>query len=467
MNSLDDKSHNMVFGLVFGLVRIGFQVTAAIVGVTARTAYSLLSLSLSLLVGVVKVAIPIAKVALKSSQQIIASTLSTGWHIYSSILSFGPVTTTAFFGMIGYGALSWLQRRRGPLIHVQESPSVRESPSAGSKTGRDGVKKGNGGDSKQGSSERVLKSQLMHMKQELSQAQEAEYPANWCRKYAGNDLAVFPMKPDIVHALQSIFDVEDTHNLGRGRDVQHQWSGSGRKELELAAAWRVENPRLWKQYRSARDSVMHELNVLRDKYNKYTTPLKTWMDAKLGKFRHLTKETLEDSWNEKFLLHGTSPKLLLTILSNGLSDKFSDGLFGHGVYLAETPTKNDQYTSRDESRGTDGDAVAALHDRLYRSSEHPGNVHYLILCRVVMGHYDRTDDGSTSLDNRCSLWAPGAQDKELSTINGTVPGIHHHSLVVETGNLVARHREFLQYHKPRVYPAYVLAYHRKVNGRRL
>lgn len=205
-------------------------------------------------------------------------------------------------------------------------------------------------------------------------------------------------------------------------------------------------------------------------------PLETKADDKLEDFRHLTQsgvrcaEELNASCNEKFLLHGTKPETLLTILSNGVSDKFSGGLFGGAAYFAETPSKNDQYTTKDphlidNASGTD--AVAQLHNKLYRSEHHPGDVYYLILCRVVMGYMDITQDGRISTRHRRSIWAQGADEKELSTIEGIAPPIHHHSLVAETGGILARHREFLQYHAVRVYPAYVLAYHRILNGSRV
>ena len=60
-------------------------------------------------------------------------------------------------------------------------------------------------------------------------------------------------------------------------------------------------------------------------------------------------------------------------------------------------------------------------------------------------------------DDSC---AHAREKKELSVIDGTSPPIHYHSLLAELGAGVTRHREFLQYHAVRVYPAYLLAYKR-------
>lgn len=112
--------------------------------------------------------------------------------------------------------------------------------------------------------------------------------------------------------------------------------------------------------------------------------------------------------------------------------------------------------------------VSALHDKLYVTKCHPGDVYYIVLTRVAMGHFERTKTSAgsaTSLRTSKSIWAPGkARLKELTSVDGTVPPILHHSLRAELGPAITRHREFLQFHKNRTYPAYVLAYQRVLNG---
>ena len=149
------------------------------------------------------------------------------------------------------------------------------------------------------------------------------------------------------------------------------------------------------------------------------------------------------------------------MLTNGPSDKFSDGLFGQGVYMAENACKTDQYTTKDSAYGG---ALRELHGHLYAHGvQHPQMpVYYLILCRVVMGVPVSTRDGQTDAAG-ASIWS--MPDRELSTIGGT--STFYHSLVAEAGQgaqyTLHRHREFLQYHQNRIYPAYVLAYHRLID----
>ena len=77
--------------------------------------------------------------------------------------------------------------------------------------------------------------------------------------------------------------------------------------------------------------------------------------------------------NEALLLHGTQPGALLSMLANGLNERFSGTnagtAFGNGVYLAEDLGKSDQYVELDERLSVSSE----LHQRLYDSSQrHPG-----------------------------------------------------------------------------------------------
>ena len=47
------------------------------------------------------------------------------------------------------------------------------------------------------------------------------------------------------------------------------------------------------------------------------------------------------------LLHGTKAHRVPVICANGLNERFSGGLFGHGTYLAEDVEKIDQYVAVD------------------------------------------------------------------------------------------------------------------------
>ena len=106
----------------------------------------------------------------------------------------------------------------------------------------------------------------------------------------------------------------------------------------------------------------------------------------------------------------------------------------------------------------------SLHDLLYESAaEHPGDVCYLLFCRVVLGYSLRTqqpcnhgplgrgvamDDGSTE-DG--TVFAT-RRHKELKALKDSEPPLHHHSLLVELGGRIHRYREFVVFHGELVYP---------------
>lgn len=237
--------------------------------------------------------------------------------------------------------------------------------------------------------------------------------------------------------------------LGVGRDVQE----AGRySRLALASAWRVENPGLWRRYATERQRIRNEIQGrhIRVSDPKIRAELQSSWEKMPGK--------LDRVINEVRLFHGTKPDTLLAILSNGPNERFSGGIFGSGTYLAEDAGKSDQYVTCDRRRGQ----VASLHKILYPKSEyHKGDVFYLIVCRAVLGRFVTTLYGPHDRSGRNDAYA---SERELAYIPGTDPPLHYHSLLAEVGGSIARYREVVQFHDTRLYPEYLLAYQRVVQG---
>jgi len=157
-------------------------------------------------------------------------------------------------------------------------------------------------------------------------------------------------------------------------------------------------------------------------------------------------EPLCEEANELLLLHGTKAEIVSSILAKSLDPGLaSKGLFGAGTYFAEHPAKIDQYTVVDRAyrggrrEGKYG-AVCALHNQLYPLPElHPGNAHYALVCRVVLGTpkvtKHRTPDGTT---------APSRT----------------HSLLAKTGGDIKRFREFVVFDKRAIQIEYLVCYTR-------
>ena len=124
------------------------------------------------------------------------------------------------------------------------------------------------------------------------------------------------------------------------------------------------------------------------------------------------------------------------------------------------------------------DPNSELHKRLFgHSYRHPGNICYLLVCRVILGYPMRmrepvrhlTAQGvvhhrPTSLDGNGELVFPRSE-RELAPIAGVTPPVLHHSLIVEQGGLLnMRYREFVVFHGEYVRPEYLVAYQRCQGG---
>lgn len=134
----------------------------------------------------------------------------------------------------------------------------------------------------------------------------------------------------------------DGSMLGMGRDVVE----AGRyTRLELVHAWRIENRGLWQRYTTERNTISEQVRARRLDIPRVA------VRSELEKATGLLPDRLAAEVNEVRLLHGSKPDTILAILSDGLNERFSGGLFGSGSYLAEDPGKTDQYVVQDSHYG--------------------------------------------------------------------------------------------------------------------
>lgn len=302
------------------------------------------------------------------------------------------------------------------------------------------------------------------------------WEGNWLNPVSDHKYRLFRLNDTLFQSLMPVFDVDYPKDLGIGHDVKDPaWRAPGLKELKLAGAWRIENPSLFNSYCAAVESVRQDIRTLERTRVKIPS-LRTSLDEKLTEFCHKAREELRPELNETFLLHGTKPDALTTIFANGLNERFCRGLLGNCVYLAEDTAKNDQYTEADRKISTvptsPDDSIPELHKMLYSSTPHPQDVYYVVVCRVVMGYFATTFNGSSNAETNAGLWA--IYQRELAGIPRTNPKIHHHALLAQSARylrvarqptaraaiLLERHREFCLYNAQRIYPAYLLAYQR-------
>ena len=251
--------------------------------------------------------------------------------------------------------------------------------------------------------------------------------------------------------------------------VKLKQSGADRRapvthdRLKLACAWRLENPAMWEKYMSGVQGVMNDMKRIRQcrVASAGGAPPFTCRvaDALPGDLRV--------DVNEALLMHGTNAGVLFNILSTGMNERFAGtaagAAYGEGSYLAEDAGKNDQYTKVDPQY----DGSSELHKRLYaHGARHQGMVFYILVCRVALGHQVRTKQaGRDAVSTDTGRRVFPISFRELDTVAGVSPPVHHHSLLADVMDVGARYREFIVFHSEYIYPEYLLAYQRYEGGR--
>jgi hypothetical protein len=270
--------------------------------------------------------------------------------------------------------------------------------------------------------------------------------------------------------LNAVVQLPSDHGLG-GQDQRQRGAYSG---FALAKAWRLENHHLFAKFSAEKQRVksLLESGTVSEQLRRLS------LRGSFAQIMNKLPGHLDRNLNEAYMLHGTKPETVLSVIANGLNERFSGGLFGQGTYFAEDISKNDQYVTVDKRFGDHPE----LHRELYGSLNlwHPKDVYYVFVCRVVAGQFCRTKDGETQLDadptrsdairsplgrifgasapTPASVWS--SSKRELAGIPGTSPPEPYHGLLAETGGCIRRHREFVSFHGDRIYPEYLLAYHR-------
>uniref|UniRef100_A0A0G4F879 Poly [ADP-ribose] polymerase n=1 Tax=Chromera velia CCMP2878 TaxID=1169474 RepID=A0A0G4F879_9ALVE len=291
----------------------------------------------------------------------------------------------------------------------------------------------------------------------------ASIPSHWTLQTDEKTVRrMIPVSDSEREALQGCLAISLENLAGRDRSAVPQ-----HRSLEVAAAWRIEHPVLWAKFCVERGQVCAFLNDLRDQEGVGSVLLtkspniSTVLKAATEK---LPGDCFEGEAGEVRLLHGTKANLVTAILSGGLNERYSEGLFGRGTYFAEDATKCDQYVSASRHDGELGKLLCEGAG----ASRPPGELFYLFVCRVVLGLPQFTRDGSTSSHGDEStrgkeIFSNAGSKHELTVIPGSDPPTEFHSLIAEAGSdcRVARFREFVQFHSDRIYPEYLIAYTRK------
>ena len=264
-------------------------------------------------------------------------------------------------------------------------------------------------------------------------------PANWVTFF--NCVRLFRTDPNI--------DL----GIGRGRDMQFY-----RKQYDdfrVRCVWAVHNPALEERYKARREAMLADAKEARARGRPY--PALELEARHMDPGRALSPEPLCGEVNEVRLLHGTRLERVLSILQTGLSMRHTGtgagNQFGPGIYLADNPVKADQYTQEDcgpVSPFGGESSLTRLQKELYHGLQHPKDVHYLLLFKVLCGRVARTVDGDRLASGHAPLWQE--HRRKLT------PG--YDSLLAEVQFPWRRFREFVVFNDKQVVPEYLVAYER-------
>jgi len=246
-------------------------------------------------------------------------------------------------------------------------------------------------------------------------------PASWVHWDTRQSFkSLEPVPDDVRRELQKMLD--ETH---RPIETGDRRDGPMPSRLVLRHAQRIEDSGLWTSYIDGRAAI-------ESKRSGRCTPLaQVGGEALTALGAANLASTMQDTINEVYLWHGTSPHGALGIRENGFNMKLAGSttgaMYGNGAYFAECSSKSDEY-ARD-----DGDGI-------YR------HLRCLLLCRVTLGEV-------------LHMTAGGAGTHAM--IRAAMDSGLYDSVLGDRKASVGTYREFVAYNKMQVYPEYLILYTRE------
>lgn len=207
------------------------------------------------------------------------------------------------------------------------------------------------------------------------------------------------------------------------------YTGARYDSVEVMGAWQIINRAQQEKFEAAKASIRG------DNPTSYGIPA-----SYRGPMNELANTPLDAKAGEVFLLHGTNPDNLHSILFEGHQTELADprGLFGKGIYFAENTAKIDQYSTNDARYEKGEGDVARLHAAIYRGCKHPKNVRYALVCRVLLGTHVSSSDGETRISDGGRVFTSDRRDALAAMQDGKTPD----SLIGIPGKRARKFREF-------------------------
>ncbi|XP_052712258.1 uncharacterized protein LOC128186509 [Crassostrea angulata] len=201
----------------------------------------------------------------------------------------------------------------------------------------------------------------------LQQYHREFHPPEYWTEFT-SDKSVKLWKTECGKSIHKVVDVDSSTHKAVEKLVQSTWQplkvGHGRDakglsklkytSIKVLKIQRLENIDVYENYSHFRARLFHkagDIGVFEQLafLSQSTGDIATTKSLKKDS---ILKKELYHEINEHFLFHGTKPDTYKKILSQGLDFRMAGGkgMFGQGVYLAESSTKADQYTDDKSAR---------------------------------------------------------------------------------------------------------------------
>ncbi|XP_041359934.1 protein mono-ADP-ribosyltransferase PARP14-like [Gigantopelta aegis] len=243
-----------------------------------------------------------------------------------------------------------------------------------------------------------------------------------------------PAGSDIYKSISDlIVKTWKTHFVGHGQDAKGILAGSS---VQLVKVERLENLELFRGY------CQHRAKLFVKAAKKPITPIKSLPKSK-GEVettamaaKHLRQDIYVKEINEHYVFHGTRADNINAICEKGLDSRVgnTNGMFGPGVYAAESSTKADQYADDKSQRTPKGTNLC------------------MILARMALG-----EPFVTSNPNSPKFRQPPCKHTGCNT-DGCKKHTETYDSVLGDGKW--NFREFVVYERDLIYPEYIITYQR-------
>lgn len=252
-----------------------------------------------------------------------------------------------------------------------------------------------------------------------------EVPAYWENKGNGKDH--FDTRHTVPagrkkEVFQRILD--ETYKKVATRDRQGAQIPA---QLKVLMVQRIEDSRMWMRYRKRMGEIRRKRHRIPKVEELDEDPDHGHVKTALVSDNTLLAE-LDESLNEHYLFHGTSPTATLGISEHGfwIAEKAGSNkgtMFGPGAYLAECSSKSDEYATDD---GT------GIYQGMFA----------FVFCRVACGKMLRVEKAAPNMT------AQKLKEADCDSVLG------------DRESSVGTYREFVIFDEAQIYPEYVIVYER-------